>query len=104
MSEVPFGQRVRLFRLARGLSQRQLAFRVGIHFTYLSRFETGVFPPPSEDVTVKLADALEIQPGELLELLPNQPTRWALQRRIDILEAEIAYLRHPLRTPMVVGS
>jgi len=37
--EKQFGERVRELRLARGLSQEELAFRSGIHRTYLGGIE-----------------------------------------------------------------
>lgn len=49
-------------------SLRQVAARVGIEPAYLSKIERGVFPPPSEDVIVKLADALKEDRDVLLAL------------------------------------
>lgn len=52
----------------KAFSLRQVAARVGIEPAYLSKIERGVFPPPSEDVIVKLADALKEDRDVLLAL------------------------------------
>ena len=45
-----FGARLRELRKQAGMSLRELADRVGIDFTYLSKIENGAMPPPSEKV------------------------------------------------------
>ncbi len=49
-------------------SLRQVAKRVGIEPAYLSKIERGVFPPPSEEVIVKLAQVLGEDKDVLLAL------------------------------------
>ena len=63
-----FGQRIRQLRLGKRLSQRDLAERVGVDFTYLSKIENGKVAPPSDDVIHKLAQKLEANEEELLAL------------------------------------
>jgi HTH-type transcriptional regulator, competence development regulator len=58
-----FGQYIRQAREKmleddRKFSLRQVAARVEIEPAYLSKIERGIFPPPSQEVIVKLADAL----------------------------------------------
>lgn len=58
-----FGEHIRQAREAilegnRTFSLRQVAARIGIEAAYLSKIERGVFPPPSEEVIVKLAEVL----------------------------------------------
>lgn len=55
---------VRVWREHRGLSQRTLAMRAGVHFTYLSQLETGTRKGPVETMK-KLAEALGVELGEL---------------------------------------
>ena len=43
-----FGVKLRELRTKAGMTQRELAGRVTIDFTYLSKIENGVMPPPSE--------------------------------------------------------
>lgn len=61
-----FGKKVREIRKQKGLSQEELAFRSGLHRTYISDIERG-----DRNVSVKniekIAHALGIKPSELLE-------------------------------------
>jgi transcriptional regulator with XRE-family HTH domain len=55
-----FGEHIREVREAlhesdKAYSLRQVAARVGIEPAYLSKIERGQFPPPSQEVIVKLA-------------------------------------------------
>jgi transcriptional regulator with XRE-family HTH domain len=71
-----FGKRLRELRRAKSLSQRALAERVGVNFTYLSRCETGTLDfgqYPSEDLIRRLAAALEADEDELLILAKKVP-------------------------------
>lgn len=66
-----FGERLRELRRARGLSQRGLAKRITVSFTYISRCETGTLDfgrYPSEELIRRLAAALEADEDELLVL------------------------------------
>jgi HTH-type transcriptional regulator, competence development regulator len=74
--EMRFGQRVRDLRKARNLTQRELAARLGVSFTYISKVENeklhfGDFP--SEKFIHKLADALDAEVDELLLLADKVP-------------------------------
>ncbi|TET67120.1 MAG: XRE family transcriptional regulator, partial [Dehalococcoidia bacterium] len=53
-----FGARLRELRILAGLTQRELAEKIGVDFSYLSKIENGVLPPPSEKVILRLAEAL----------------------------------------------
>ncbi len=68
-----FGTRLRQLRLERKINQRGLATQVGVDFTYLSKIENERMPPPSEDVILKLAEALETDADELLRLAQKVP-------------------------------
>lgn len=59
------GQRVRKFRKAYGLSQEELAEKVGISTTHMSHIETGN-TKLSLQVLVDLSLALEVKTDELL--------------------------------------
>lgn len=52
----------------RTFSLRQVAGRVGITPTYLSKLERGELPPPSEETTRRLASELDEDPDVLLAL------------------------------------
>jgi transcriptional regulator with XRE-family HTH domain len=68
-----FGEHVRELREKlrnddRRYSLRQVAARVGIEPTYLSKLERGELPPPSEETTRKLAKELHEDTDVLLAL------------------------------------
>ena len=65
MGKIEFGSSLRKLREQAGLSQRQLASKAGISFTYLSKIENGVMPPPSEEVILKLAEVLNYDNGKV---------------------------------------
>ena len=70
------GKRIREIRKARNLTQRQLAEKVGINFTYLSRVENDRLDDdqtPREDTLQKIAEALETDADELLLLARRIP-------------------------------
>ena len=50
--------RERLREGDRAYSLRQVSLRLGIEPAYLSKIERGVFPPPSEELIIKLASEL----------------------------------------------
>jgi transcriptional regulator with XRE-family HTH domain len=62
-----FGERVRELRLARGLSQEELAFRAGIHRTYPGGIERGKRNPSLKNISA-VAQALDITLSELFLL------------------------------------
>lgn len=71
-----FGQRIRELRAARELTQEDLAERVGIFRTYMSRIETGV-ANPTLTLVQALADALGVPVPVLFGDEPPPPGRRA---------------------------
>ncbi len=69
-----FGTRIRELRIKARLSQRALASKVGIDFTYLSKIECGVLPPPSEEVISQLAGVLGANKDKLISLSGRTPS------------------------------
>jgi transcriptional regulator with XRE-family HTH domain len=59
------GKRLRALREASGLSQRQLAQRLGVHHSNIGFWESGATPPRS-DVLPAMADMLGVRVEELL--------------------------------------
>lgn len=71
-----FGERLRELRKAKNLSQRALAEKIGIDFTYLSKVESEKLDfaqYPSEGLIRKLAEALKADVDELLLLAKKIP-------------------------------
>ncbi len=79
-----FGQQLRELRKAKGMTQRELAQKAGISFTYVSKLETGIMSPPREKVILSLAKALgsnDADTDELFGLAKKMPS--ALLRQVD---------------------
>src|SRR5207244_2732679 len=68
-----FGRRLRELRKQKNISQRDLATQVAVDFTYLSKIEGGRLAPPSEDVIRRLAQALDTDENELINLAGKIP-------------------------------
>ena len=111
-----FGYRVRELRHAKGWSLRDLAEKVNVGFTYLSRVENerlNFGDYPSDVLIHRLADALDANEGELLILakrIPEPVKKRFLQRpdaflafttcddaTLDKLMAEIGQTPRPRR-------
>ncbi|GEM_PF-4295660 len=97
-----FNKKLRELRERAGLSQSEVAERVGVSFTYLSKIETGVKPPPSEKVILKLAEVLNCDkddlmasagkvPSDVARILKNREVRQSLReseaRRVTMRES-----------------
>ncbi len=71
-----FGKKIRELRKANGWTLRDLAPKVGVGFTYLSKVENGRLDfgdYPSEALIHRLADALDADEQELLLLADKVP-------------------------------
>ena len=71
-----FGEKIRELRKAKNLSQRDLATKVKVNFTYISKIENEKLDfgdYPSEELILKLAKALEADADELLILAKKVP-------------------------------
>jgi transcriptional regulator with XRE-family HTH domain len=69
-----FAANLRRLRHAKGISQEDLAYTADMNRTYLSKLEKGVSYPGLE-IIAKLANALGIEPAELLELPTDESRR-----------------------------
>ncbi|WP_461900126.1 helix-turn-helix domain-containing protein [Roseburia intestinalis] len=84
MDYYAIGQRIRKFRKACGLSQEELAEKVGISTTHMSHIETGN-TKLSLQVLVDIASTLSVQTDELLYELSAQNTHALKQELADLL-------------------
>jgi transcriptional regulator with XRE-family HTH domain len=87
-----FGDRVRELRLAKGWRLRDLAGKVGVGFTYLSRVENerlNFGDYPSDSLIHRLADALDADEDELLILAKRipEPVKKRFLQRPDAFRA-----------------
>ena len=65
--EKQFGEKVKQLRLARNLSQEGLAFKAGVHRTYLGSIERGERNPSLKNIAA-IAKALNITLSQLFSL------------------------------------
>ncbi len=68
-----YGTFLRARRRARNMSQRALARRVGVDFSYISKIETGRLPPPSEATLRRIAQALGDDGNDHLTMAQKVP-------------------------------
>lgn len=88
-----FGERVRDLRKEQRVSQRDLAGRAGIDFTYLSKIENGRAEPPSEDAIRRIAEELGADADELTLLADKFPSDLAHELKTP---ERVAVLRRSL--------
>lgn len=63
--EKTFGQILKAIRREKEVSQRELADKVGVDFSYISKIENDRLPPPSAETILKISEVLKI-PSEAL--------------------------------------
>ncbi|MCH8291843.1 helix-turn-helix transcriptional regulator [Candidatus Poribacteria bacterium] len=69
-----FGQKLKEIRRSKGVTQRDLAEKVGVDFTYISKVENDRNPPPAADTIVKICEGLGVPPDGLLAMTGKMPT------------------------------
>jgi transcriptional regulator with XRE-family HTH domain len=69
-----FGRSLRELRRRAGLSQRELADRTGLDFSYISKIENGRVPPPAADTVLQISQALGEPASGLLALTGKLPS------------------------------
>jgi len=82
---VTFGQRLRELRKAKDITQRELADRAGISFTYLSKIENSAMPPPRGKTIMALAQALDADSDELFGLSKKLPSEFSEQINPEVI-------------------
>lgn len=69
-----FGEFVRREREVREIGLREMAKKIGVSPTYLSKVERDEFTPPTEDKVRAIAQIIECDPDELLALAGRTPS------------------------------
>ena len=92
--QIKFGNRVRALRNNAGISQEELAFRAGLHRTYLGGVERGERNPSLESI-LKIAGALEVSPGQLFRF---EGVKTSLNLDDDIAEELLIFVEN-LKSP-----
>ncbi len=70
-----FGESLREARRAAGVSQRELAERLGLDFSYVSKIENGRVPPPAADTVLAMCQVIGIAPEGLLARIGKLPSQ-----------------------------
>lgn len=86
-----FGQALRDLRRSKGLSQRELASRVSVDFSYISKLENDRIPPPATNTIIQICEVLEAPPDELLALSGKMPRD--LQAMLSSNTAAMEFIR-----------
>jgi len=89
--EQTFGRVLRELRRSKGFSQRNLAEKVGVDFSYISKIENDRLSPPAADTIVKICQALEVSPDTLLALSGKIPSE--LRDTIGSSPAAMQFIR-----------
>jgi len=84
-------ERIKQARKAAGLTQEELAKKLGVKHSVISKYECGRVVNLKRDVISKIAEALNVRPSWLMcmdDIKENQPTNSELdQNSIQLLEA-----------------
>ena len=75
-NELTFGQYLKKIRIEQKVSQRNLAIKVGVDFTYLSKIENDKLPPPSEETLRKIASELNEDADNLILMANKMPSEY----------------------------
>jgi transcriptional regulator with XRE-family HTH domain len=87
-----FGAKLKRYRQQAGVSQRELASRIGTDFSYISKIENDRLPPPAADTVIKICKALDIEEtSELLALTGKLPSD--VQSSVGTSESAQRFLR-----------
>lgn len=90
MDYYKIGQKIRKFRKAQGLSQEELAEKIGISLTHMSHIETGN-TKLSLPVFIDIASALDVQTDDLLndrDLISGSKANGELSEMLEQCTAE----------------
>jgi tetratricopeptide (TPR) repeat protein len=99
--EKQFGVKLKELRTGAGLSLRELADKVNVDYSYLSKIENNALPPPSQKVILLLAEKLNANKDELLMLAGKIPSDIAeiLKDRKTIERLRAEHAKREARTP-----
>ena len=87
--KVSFGQFIQQKRRDLKLTQRHVAEKLGIDFTYLSKLENDRGEPPGEETVRKLAELFSVDVEQLLALAGKVPTELREKAQGDIQFAQL---------------
>jgi transcriptional regulator with XRE-family HTH domain len=68
-----FGEKLKEIRRLKGITQREVATKVGVDFSYISKVENDRLPPPSSETIERICEALNVPVEDLLVLARKPP-------------------------------
>lgn len=74
MTAQTFGEKLRTMRRAAKVTQRELARKVGVDFSYISKLENDRLPPPAADTILSICKVLDVDSDDLLALTGKLPS------------------------------
>lgn len=89
--EETFGQKLKSLRRSQNVSQRELAQRVDVDFSYISKIENDRLPPPAADRIVAICEVLGVDPTLLLSMTGKVPSQ--IQQNIGTSQGAQEFLR-----------
>ncbi len=99
-----FGRKLRSLRMAKGLTQWDLAGLTGVHYSYIGKIESAAGRGPSRALIGKLAQVLGGDRDELLALAgKGDPEMDALKQMLREARQEIRGLREQLEAKDQAG-
>ncbi len=90
-----FGNTLREYRRATGVSQRELAQKAGLDYSYISKIENGRLPAPAADTIILICQILNIPSEEMLALTGKLPSQ--IQEKVGTSRAAQTFLREAQR-------
>lgn len=90
-----FGSLLREIRRTAGVSQRDLANKVNLDFSYISKLENDRIPPPAADTVVAICEVLNVEPDQLLSMTGKIPSK--VQENLSKSRSAQEFLREAWR-------
>ncbi|MFS0841253.1 helix-turn-helix transcriptional regulator [Paenibacillus sp. 1P03SA] len=97
-----FGDWLKEARTKTEMTQNELAEKVGVSFTYISKLERGKEDPPSEEICIRLAKALGEDPFLITVQAGRVPTEF--QQILMNDKAAFNYLIRKVKSMEVKGK
>jgi transcriptional regulator with XRE-family HTH domain len=90
MEEITYGKLLKALRRQKAIAQRDLAEKVGVDFSYISKIENDRMPPPAADTTIKICEVLGVPHEMLLSMSKKVGTE--VQSVISSSQAAIKFM------------